>query len=335
MGIKQYTFFSLIFIVIVGIGVYSLDGATYTLNVFSKEFTYPIAFWIIVPLILLFLATILHLIFYSIKNYFKKRVIKKDYETLLQNIKDCLINEEHAREYKSEYFKNISKIIKRLNFNPEHSEIEAIEPKFLNEVIELLDKIYNGEYVDIKKLKLRNDNPITLQNRVNILNADEKTFLLAFKQCTKSSDEEFCQKAYEKFASIATFTEVKKQGFEITSKIASIIFDRYLNEDEYTLSNDEVASILEKAKFTSNEYVLAAKTLKQKVEPDILLALFEKIHTNNHIATDAYLYLLFEFQMIDKIKDILDNSEESEYEKFKILLFLRDSGKNIDADLII
>lgn len=333
MGIKQYVFLSIVFIFIVGLGVYTLDGTTYTLTIFSKELTFPIAFWFTIPLILLFLATVFHLIYYTIKLYFKKRVVKKDYETFLLNIKDCILNEENIREYKTEYFKNLSKIIKKLNFNP-HSDEEAVEPKYLNEVFELLTKIYNNEYIDIKKLKLRSDNPIVLQNRLNILGSDNKTFLDAFKHC-KSSDDEFLKKAYEKYISVAAFSEVKKQNFELTGKLAAKIFERYLNEDDYSLSNDEIRTILEKTEFTSDEYLKAAKTLKQKIDPSVLLNIFEKIQATNQNATNAYLYILFEFQMIDKVREFLDNSEEKEYEKFRILLFLRDSGKNIDTDLII
>ncbi|MDR0467889.1 MAG: hypothetical protein LBG67_03470 [Campylobacteraceae bacterium] len=333
MGIKQYIFLGIMFIFLVGIGVYALDGATYTLTMFSKDLTFPVAFWFMVPVIVLFLATIFHLLYYSIKRYFEKKVIKKDYETFLQNIKDCIINEEHTHEYRTEYFKNLSEIIKKLTYNKQ-SDGEKIEPKFLNDTFELLQKIYSGEYTDIKKLKLRNDNPLTLQNRQNILNCDNKTFLDTFKHC-KSTDDEFCQKAYEKFTEIATFSEVKKQNFQLSSKTAIKIFKRYANEESYTLSNEDIKYILEKIEFTSDEYLEIAKILKQKVDPSSLLSIFESIQANNHLAANAYLYILFEFQMINEAREFLENSEENEYEKFKILLFLRDSGKNTNTDLII
>jgi len=39
--------------------------------------------------------------------------------------------------------------------------------------------------------------------------------------------------------------------------------------------------------------------------------------------------------MIDKIRDILENSDENEYRKFKTLLFLRDHGKNVDSGIFL
>lgn len=333
MGIKQYVFLSIIFIFLVGLFVYAIDGTMYTLTFLSREFTFPVAVWITIPLILLFLASVFHLVYYGVKIYFEKRVIKKDYETFLFNIKDCVINEENVREYKTDFFKNLSKIIKKLDFN-QKSDNENIEPTFLNEVFESLHEIYNGKYVDIKKLKLRNDNPITIQNRLNMLNYDGKTFLDAFKN-HKTADDDFTQKAYKKFAETSSFADVKKQNFKLTNEIAMIIFDRYANEKDYSLSNEDIKNILEKIDFTCKEYLNIAKILKTKIDPSSLLSIFEDIQSKNSTATTAYLYILFELQMIDKARDFLDNTEENEYQKFKILLFLRDSGKNIDTDLII
>ena len=38
--------------------------------------------------------------------------------------------------------------------------------------------------------------------------------------------------------------------------------------------------------------------------------------------------------MIDELRDQLSLADGDEFEKFKILLFLRDSGKNVSASLI-
>ena len=42
--------------------------------------------------------------------------------------------------------------------------------------------------------------------------------------------------------------------------------------------------------------------------------------------------MLYDLQMIDKIKEILDNAEPDEFVKFKTVIFLRDHGKSIDID---
>lgn len=333
MGIKQYIFLSIIFIFVVSAGVYTIDGSTYTLNIFARSLTLPVAIWIIVPLILLFISTVLHLFYYRFRQYFEKRVIKKDYETLLLDIKSSVIYEEAQFEYKTEFFKNLSNIVKKLNYNP-NSNSDKVEPTFLNDTFTLLKNIYSGEYSDIKKFKLRNDNPITIQNKSNILNADRKTFLDNFKNC-KSLEDEFCKKAFDKFVDIATFTEIKKIGFVLSNENLIKIFKRYADEESFDITNEDIKNSLESSDFSCNEYLYIAKILKQKIDPSSLLAMFEQLQTTKTDATTAYLYILFELQMIDKAREILDNSEDSDHQKFKILLFLRDNGKNIDTDLIV
>jgi hypothetical protein len=71
------------------------------------------------------------------------------------------------------------------------------------------------------------------------------------------------------------------------------------------------------------------------MEPDVLLKLYDNIQSKNHHAAFAYLYILFELRLIEKAREFLDNNEEREFEKFRILLFLRDNGKIVDTDLII
>lgn len=51
------------------------------------------------------------------------------------------------------------------------------------------------------------------------------------------------------------------------------------------------------------------------------------------MAADAYLYVLYDLQMIDKIKDFR-YAEPDEFVKFKTVIFLRDHGKSIDIDRI-
>ena len=81
------------------------------------------------------------------------------------------------------------------------------------------------------------------------------------------------------------------------------------------------------------DYMDLAKMLKQKLAPDVLIALFEKLYNSKgSVAADAYLYVLYDLQMIDRIREILLNSEPEDFVKFKTLLFLRDNGKSIDID---
>ncbi len=55
---------------------------------------------------------------------------------------------------------------------------------------------------------------------------------------------------------------------------------------------------------------------------------FEKLVQEKEEYTTAYLYVLAEYEMIDKMRDILANSATQEYIPFKALIDLKDSGKH-------
>jgi len=81
--------------------------------------------------------------------------------------------------------------------------------------------------------------------------------------------------------------------------------------------------------------VKAAQILKKKLSPDGVIALFEKLYNVRAEASDAFLYLLFELQMIDRAREILENSEADDFKEFKLLLFLRDHGKHCETSFFI
>jgi hypothetical protein len=94
--------------------------------------------------------------------------------------------------------------------------------------------------------------------------------------------------------------------------------------------------LLEKSNLTPKDYLACARILKTSLEPDALLKLFDHLQTKKHEASFAYLYVLFELRLIDKARDFLDdNTLDNDFEKFRILLYLRDQGKVVDTDLII
>jgi hypothetical protein len=55
--------------------------------------------------------------------------------------------------------------------------------------------------------------------------------------------------------------------------------------------------------------------------------MFETISNDNELAMDAYLVVLFEYEMIDKVRETLNGYKKEEYQSFRALLDLKDSGK--------
>ena len=334
MGIKRYILLALVFILAVGLYVYSFEGASFTLDLFGIPIALPIAVWIVVPVTLLMLASIVHMMYYSMKGFMTQRALKKDYETFVQIAKAALLGEEHKASFKTEWFKLPGQVLGAMSFRPDASTAD-IESEALREVCTVLSKINAGEYVDLKKYKLRNDSPLLITNRFNQLKNNPKAAPEVLKSCSLL-ESELCKKAFDTLLNNASYTEIKRYNFELNASMVLAILERYVSEeDDLFMNEEELATLIGSVKMTRDEYISASKILKTKLNPDTLIALFEKLYNASNDAADAYLYVLFELQMIDKAREVLENSDADEFEKFKILLFLRDNGKNSDIELFL
>lgn len=334
MGIKRYILLSIVFILAIGLYVYSFEGASFTLDLFGIPIALPIAVWIIAPVVLLMIASTVHMMYYSMKHFMAQRALKKDYETFVQIARAALLGEEHKASFKTEWFKLPGQVLGAMSFRPDAST-EGIESEALTEVCTVLSKINAGEYVDLKKYKLRNDSPLLIANRLNQLKTNPKAAPEVLKSCSLL-ESDLCKKAFDTLLSNASYTEIKRYNFELSPAMVLAILERYVNEeDDLFMNEEELTSLIGSVKMSREEYISASKILKAKLNPDMLIALFEKLYNTDNDAADAYLFVLFELQMIDKAREILDNSDADEFEKFKILLFLRDSGKNSDIELFL
>ncbi|MDR0665818.1 MAG: hypothetical protein LBF71_00215 [Campylobacteraceae bacterium] len=337
MGIKTYLFFSFILLAIVGIYTYSVipsENAYYELTIFSRSFNLPVAVWFIIPSLILLTASVAHMVFYSVKNFFVKRLTKKDYETLLLEIKYAMLGEEKEFEYKTDSFKTLSSAVKKMRYNPKSEDTKTGE-KELDEIFGILEKIRDGEYIDLKKFRLRSDNEILNQNRLNFSKDDKKSINEVLKHCP-TLESEACKKAFDALLMQASYSEIKSYKYKLSSGAVLSILKRFVDKnDKFTLSGEEIQEILETSDLNQEEFLSTAKTLKTAMEPDALLKLYDNMQSKNHHASFAYLYILFELRLIEKAREFLENNEDGEFEKFRILLFLRDNGKITDTDLII
>lgn len=331
MGIKRYTLLSVVYLFAVGLYVYSFNGNSYTLSIYKFSLNLPIAIWIIVPTIILFIASISHMIYYSIKDFFNNRAIKKDYDTFINVSKSSIFGEKSNLKFKTDFFKIPGLVLSTLNYASKH-DIENLENEELKECYRTVDKVRDGEPEDLKKYKISENNELFIKNEENKLKADPKYAYTILKKCDDLSSN-LCKKAYHELLNIASFAEIKKYSFPIDKEIFRRMMERYLDpEDNFEIDINSIKQMLEQFNANSEDYLELAEEIRVKLSPDELIDLFSKLYNEKgQIAANAYIFTLYELQMIDKVREILDNSEEEDFLKFKTLLFLRDHGKNINT----
>ena len=66
MKLGLYTFAALVFILAIGAFVYTLELGVYRLDILNMPL--PVTIWAVLPMILLFLFTVAHMLFYGLRN---------------------------------------------------------------------------------------------------------------------------------------------------------------------------------------------------------------------------------------------------------------------------
>ena len=333
MGFKKYLLFGLILVLGTGLYVYSLTEQTYSITLAGITLSLPIAVWVTIPIAILYILTLIHLMFYGTLGFFRLRKIKNDSNKFLENEKRALLGKKiDDNEYKSEVFKLPGEVLPLLNIDPKRYLGYRVHDDSIAEILEAKQRVYDGEVVELSKYNLLPDNALMIKNYENMLKEDKSYAATILKKC---SDEGLCKKAAIAMAEFSPLSELKKYNVEMTKEILYKLIDR-IGDKNFTLSNDEILEYAKELDFDAGELLELVKKLKDKLSPDervkFATELMAKFPENG---ADAYLYTMFDLQMIDKVRDFLDNSGKKEYIKYKHLLFLKDNGKNFDIDMFV
>ena len=338
MGLKKYVGFSLLFTILLGLFVYSFEGGKYTLNVLDIPITLPIAVWIVIPVLLLALATMAHLMFYGTKNMIALRRIKKDSQRFTTAAKAALLGKAIDTNYKSEVFKVPGSILPLLNSDPKKAKSYTINSDEIRNMLDLKEQIQRGEVVDLSEYDLKPNNQYMLHNELNKLENDPSYAATILSKC---SDEDSCAKAFEKFVTLGSLEEIKKYQKTPSKKVLNTMIDRIGSQNHpLELSNVEIVEYMkhvdEVDPYNADEIVALMKKVRSKLTPDRLVLLADKMaHEFPHRGGEAYLYTMFELQKVDDAREFLENATEDEYPKYRYLLFLKDQGRNFDIELFV
>ncbi len=333
MGLKKFVVFGALLLITMGIVLYTFIGDDYALPIAGITIKLPVAVWVLFPALILYLATIAHLMFYGVVNFTRLRTIKKDSEKFIDNAKKALLGKKvNGEEYKSEAFKLPGAILPLLNIDPKRSAHIRVYDDGIQDILEAKQRVKDGEVVDLSKFNLLSDNALVLKNAENALHEDPTYATTILKKC---DDKKLCQKAHLALAEYASLDEIKRYEVQPTKELFYALINRInAKENPIDMKDDDIVEFIEKMDFEKEDYIDLAKKLKNKVNPDRLILLFERLaHTFPSDAGEGYLYVLFDLQMLDNAREYLENSSEEEYPVFKYLLFLKDSGKNFDTDL--
>ncbi|WP_096026794.1 hypothetical protein [Campylobacter lanienae] len=328
MKTRRFFLYSIIYIGIIWLAIFSFVNQNYALNILGYSLDIPIATWVVLPLILFAILALFHMSYYGFKIYLEGRAMRNDAQIYNVLAKEIYLGLESNKDFKTDLFNASSEVTKSLSPwlnlgkpNFENSDLKA--------AYEICFEVKNGKVCDLKKFKLLKTNPLYIQNEKNKIKADYKYAITILSN--KETNDELISVASKALVENATFLELSKFNPTYTNSDIFILIDRYVN-DKFEISTNDIFATISKVKFTQNEYIQIAKILKAKIDPDLLISMFERLKNEEQLALEAYLYLLYDFGMIDRLREIIA-SENNEFERIETLLFLRDHGKISKADL--
>ena len=326
MGLKKYIIGTLILLILSGIVGYNLSSEIFTLKIvelgINKEL--PLYVWFVLPPFFLFLATLLHIIFYGTKGYLERNATKKDIAKLGIILNDKLLEKESNLALKTpelrEFADACSELMVRL------PKERSITSPLVSKTAQIIRDIENGKYIPAKELKLPLENK---WNQLNVRNrvTEDHNFGTEVLRNPSNYTQELIEYSFGILANEKPIDYIIKLlgGYPLSHGMLLQLFSK--DAEQLLLTNSEIIENLKNNTLSTSEIIHIAKEYQKTMSPERLLGLFEDIAAQYESFLSSYLYLLFAYQMLDKAREILVNSQKNEFIVYKALLDLKDCGK--------
>ena len=341
MYIKRYSIAAFALMAIVGWYVYAyLTHETIIIDFFGIPLpSLSIALLVVVPLFVLYIASVLHMSFYSMLASLKARRSEKDYEKVFDSVVDAYlgkINRKHA--LKTAEFSLFGTLLDQSTVFPNtRIDFESDDPKAkkVSVVLDIIENIKNGESVDLKPYSLLPQNALVIQNHKNMYKNGDITAEEVLSH-PKKYDKSVCETVYATYIETATVANIDKYK-EFLNKDALFAILTRVNADENTLeiSNEALQILFSKLELDTQDYINISRATASSMIPDQRIKLFETISNENEEATDAYLYTLLDLEMLEPAYAMLDISQPDEFQNFKAYRALKECNRPFNIELFI
>ena len=338
MYIKRYTTATFILMAIVGWYVYAyVTQESIAIEVFGVVLpSLSVAIWVLVPLVMLYIASVFHMSFYSMLGSFKLRRYEKDYDKIIDAIVDAYVNKaERDHTYKTPRYQLLGGLLDNTTLFLKGEVIPTTDNDKINHVIEAVDAIKNGEVVDLKSYNLKPENPLVVQNERNrYIKGD-----ISSKDILSHSDKyakELCEEVYTDLVKTRSVNSIEKYK-EFLTKASLLEILRRINADENTIeiSNESLMNLFNGLDLVMKDYIAMSMVVSHSMIPEQRMKLFEMISIDKEEAMDAYLYTLYDLELLAPANDILDISQPDEYQNFKAYRALKECNKHFSIELFI
>ena len=338
MYIKRYTTATFILMALVGWYVYAyVTQESIAIEVFGVVLpSLSVAIWVLVPLVILYIASVFHMSFYSMLGSFKLRRYEKDYDKIIDAIVDAYLNKaERNHTYKTPRYQLLGGLLDNTTLFLKGEVSPTTDNDKVNDVIKAVDAIKNGEAVDLKSYSLRSENQLVIQNERNRYKKGDLSSEDILSHSNKYA-KELCEEVYADFVKTRPVNSIEKYKEFLTKASLLEILSR-INADENTIeiSNESLMNLFNGLDLVMKDYIDMSMVVSHSMIPEQRMKLFEMISIEKEEAVDAYLYTLYDLEMLAPANDILDISQPDEYQNFKAYRALKECNKHFSIELFI
>lgn len=337
MYLKRYTLGTLALMLFMGwyISQYLGFSQTEAISFFGIQLpALPVAVLVLVPVFVLYIVSVFHMFYYSVRSFFNLRNYKKDYESLIDVVVDELLLVQKSHTFKTDRYKLLGAVLESTAMVPK-GDLTLTDNEKVNAALEVIHEINDGKVADLKKFNLPSDNELVLKNQKNRM----MTLDLSPEEILNKSEnysEDILEKAYMNYVATAPMFAIEKYQ-EYISKDALYIILARINSEENTLevSNESLLELIARLVLNKADYLSISKELSIHMIPEQRMKLFEVLADQDEQAHEAFLYTLFDLEMVDTAKEFLETQRPDEAMKFRAYLALKESGHIFNINLFI
>lgn len=335
MYIKRYSIAALLLIFAVGWFVFGfVSKQSIHIEFFGIVLpSLPVAVWVALAMLLLFAATLLHMVFYAAVGSIRLRKYERDYAKLLEAIAEAFLNKPNrSHSYKTSRYSLLGEIVDHVKMVPD-TQLELDHTK-LSEIVEVLRQIDSGENVELKRFNLDASNPLAIRNQLNRLHAGELEPEAVLAKAERY-DKTLCTAAYELLAETGPLHTIEKYRQQMSFTALMLILER-INADENTLSvpNATVVDFVSRIEgLRPLDYLYLSTVIAGHMLPEQRIGVMETLSDRDEKALDGYLFTLFDLEMIDKARELLQMTGAGEYILFRAFAELKACNRHYDIKI--
>ncbi|CAA6803592.1 MAG: Unknown protein [uncultured Campylobacterales bacterium] len=342
MGIKRFIIYGgLLLVAIFAYVYYFVDSSTSEISLFGLEyininnkFNILNALWVLLPAVLIYILTILHLLFnLNIKKRNENKLAhdKKMLANILvqKTLGKEIVQKSNFRTNHFGFFVDFIRSIEKLKLHNSSVDKLEINDKTMSDLLVNINKIQNHEVVEekfFKTAKLSSKDELYIKNELNKLDIDPIYADKYIKNYDKIKDVELKEYITNIIVSQKDIKTIKKINPNLNKKNILKILKRVDTDLDFIyFANQE--------DFTKEDFIDIAKTFKAKFVPSRMIDIFTELSIVNEKAYEALIYINFEYEKLDTVETLIQNRYE--YIKYTLLLKLKRAGEHFDINLFV